>query len=448
MRPGISIRFAAGLALIAFVSILQGCGGGSTSPESTGTTATPAAKAEPAALSEADSEHAKEIFFDRCAGCHGTLRKGATGPNIEPARAKEIGAGGIELTLTKGRAGGMPPWGDEGILTPQEIKLMAAFLFQPAPEPPMRPLDQIKESWQLMVPVAQRPKAPQTKRDWQNYVGVILRDVGQVAIVDGTTKELAAIIETGFAVHILRSSSTGRYFYAIGRDGKVSMIDLWPEKPTLVSQVQGCYDARSIDASKYKGYEDKLVIEGCYWPPQYVVMDGQTLEPKAVVDITTPTYDTNEPLKENRVASIVVSHDGPYWIVSLKESGHVAIVDYSKPGFPVTAKIPTERFLHDGGWDHTGRYFMVAANQTRRLRRGPGEKPAARLEGCPGSGTTGGRLTVHKDAPQIPMGLARLSIGRRLDGQPPDLRVFQEGRQDREVLGAHRKRTHYSLRIR
>ena len=66
---------------------------------------------------------------------------------------------------------------------------------------------------------------------------------------------------------------------------------------------------------------------------------------------------------ENRVASIIVSHDGPYWIVTLKESGHVAIVDYSKPGFPVVAEIPTERFLHDGGWDHTRRYFMVAANQ-------------------------------------------------------------------------------------
>jgi nitrite reductase (NO-forming)/hydroxylamine reductase len=145
------------------------------------------------------------------------------------------------------------------------------------------------------------------------------------------------------------------------------MIDLWPEKPQLVAEVQGCYDARSVDASKYKGYEDKLIIEGCYWPPQYVVMDGLTLEPKTVVDITTPTYDTGQPLKENRVASIVSSHDGPYWIVSLKESGHVAVVDYSKPNFPVVSKIPTERFLHDGGWDHTGRYFMVAANTREQM---------------------------------------------------------------------------------
>lgn len=356
MRARIWTKFAACL-LVSAIIFVQGCGQSPATTENTTTSATPAA------FSEADAAAAKEIFFDRCAGCHGTLRKGATGPNIEPKRAHEIGASGIETTLTNGRPGGMPPFGKEGLLSNKEIKLMSAFLFQPPPEPPARPLDAIKESWNLMVPVAERPKAPQTKRDWQNYVGIIMRDAGKVAIVDGATKELVGSIQTGFAVHILRSSSTGRYFYAIGRDGKVTMIDLWTEQPTMVAQVQGCYDARSVDASKYKGYEDKLVIEGCYWPPQYVVMDGLTLEPKAVVDVTTPTYDTEEPLQEVRIASIIASHDGPHWIVSLKESGHVAIVDYSKPGFPLASKIPAERYLHDGGWDHTGRYFLVAANQ-------------------------------------------------------------------------------------
>ena len=35
-------------------------------------------------LSEADYEKAKLQYFQRCAGCHGTLRKGATGKNLEP----------------------------------------------------------------------------------------------------------------------------------------------------------------------------------------------------------------------------------------------------------------------------------------------------------------------------------------------------------------------------
>jgi len=316
----------------------------------------------PMELDETQFAQAKQIYFDRCAGCHGTLRAGATGPNIQPARTAEIGTTAIKAILNNGLPGGMPPWGRMGILSHDEIEMMASYVQREPPTPPQLPLEQIIESWELLVPVADRPAKPQTDRDWENFVGVILRDAGQVAILDGGDKELLAIIETGFAVHILRSSSTGRYFYAIGRDGKVSMIDLWSESPTLVAQAQGCFDARSVDGSKYEGFEDKLVIEGCYWPPQYVVFDGQTLEPLKVEPVLNPTYDTNEPLEEVRVASIVASHYDPLWVVSLKESGHVALVDYSKPDFPIVSKIPAERFLHDGGFDHTGRYFMVAAN--------------------------------------------------------------------------------------
>ncbi|MBI3049761.1 MAG: c-type cytochrome [Acidobacteria bacterium] len=327
----------------------------------------PPPQAPPSGLRGEAFEEAKELYFDRCAGCHGLLRKGATGPNIEPKRTSELGVKAVETILTNGTPGGMPAFGSEKILSPDDVRLMASYLLMPAPDPPAVSFEEVRESWKLLVPVARRPRAPVTKRQWDNYFGVILRDAGKVAIVDGNTKELAGVIDTGFAVHILRSSSTGRYFYAVGRDGRVSMIDLWPEKPTLVAQVKGCVDARSIDASKYKGYEDKLLIEGCYWPPQYVVFDGQTLEPKKIVDITTPAYDTGEELKEVRVASIVPSHHGPQWVVSLKESGHVALVDYSKPDFPVTKKIAAERFLHDGGWDRTKQYFMVAANMRDQM---------------------------------------------------------------------------------
>jgi nitrite reductase (NO-forming)/hydroxylamine reductase len=313
-------------------------------------------------LTGEDFDKAKSIYFQRCSGCHGTLRAGATGPNIQPERTRKIGTAALKSTLTNGLPGGMPPWGRIGVLNEQEIALMASYVQMSPPEPPPLPMEQIKASWKLEVPPEQRPKKPETKRNWQNYFGVVLRDAGQVAIVDGDTKEKVAIIPTGYAVHILRSSSSGRYFYAVGRDGKVSLIDLWPETPQLVAQVQGCFDARSVDGSKAKGWEDKLVIEGCYWPPQYVVYDGLTLEPKGMQNVLTPAYDTKEELKEVRVASIVASHTEPLWVINLKESGHVALVDYSKPDFPIVQKFEAERFLHDGGWDHTGRYFMVAAN--------------------------------------------------------------------------------------
>jgi nitrite reductase (NO-forming)/hydroxylamine reductase len=332
-----------------------------------GMAAVEAGEGKPVALADDEFKQAEQIYFDRCSGCHGVLRVGATGPNIQPKRTKQIGTQGIKLALTNGLPGGMPGWGRLGILSEYEIDLMARFIQLPPPTPPGRPLETIKASWKLMIPPEDRPNRPHTTRNWQNFIGVILRDVGQVGIVDGDSKEVAGVVDTGFAVHILRSSSTGRYFYAVGRDGRVSMIDLWTPEPTLVAQVQGCSDARSVDGSKYEGFEDKLVIEGCYWPPQYVVFDGQTLEPLKVQDVLLPTYDTNEKLKEVRVASIVASHNDPVWVITLKESGHVGIVDYSKDGFPMTSTIAAERFLHDGGWDHTQRYFLVAANMRNQI---------------------------------------------------------------------------------
>ncbi len=43
--------------------------------------------AEEITLSEAQMKDANQVYFDRCAGCHGMLRKGALGPTLE---AKEI----------------------------------------------------------------------------------------------------------------------------------------------------------------------------------------------------------------------------------------------------------------------------------------------------------------------------------------------------------------------
>jgi nitrite reductase (NO-forming) / hydroxylamine reductase len=321
----------------------------------------------PMELDEGQFEEAKNIYFNRCAGCHGTLRAGATGPNIQPERTRELGTKSIEIILTKGMPGGMPAWGDQGILSAEEISMMASYIQQDPPAPPSLPLEDIRDTWDLKLPVAERPTKPQTKRDWSNFFGVVLRDEGQVAILDGDTHELVNVLDTGFAVHILRSSSTGRYFYVVGRDGRVTMVDLWTEEPTIVAQVQGCFDARSVDGSKFTGFEDKYVIEGCYWPPQYVVYDGQTLEPLVVHDVRGEAVNNGKVLEEVRVAAIVASHTDPVWMVALKESGHVGIVDYTKEGFPMVEKIGADLFLHDGGWDHSGRYFIVAANMQNKM---------------------------------------------------------------------------------
>jgi len=320
----------------------------------------------PPPLTKEEMKKASEIYFDRCAGCHGTLRKGATGPNLLPDKTRKMGVETLKTFITYGTPGGMPDWGRQGILSPQEIELVAKFLLHEPPPPPEMSLSEMKKYWKVYVPPEKRPKKPEHNRNWQNFMAVILRDVGKVAIIDGDTKELVNIVDTGFAVHIVRYSASGRYLYTIGRDGKATIVDLWMKKPDTVAEVKTCYDARSIDSSKYKGpkgdFLDKYAIVGCYWPPHMVILDGNTLEPLKIISTSSYTYDTNEFVREARVASIVASHHDPEWVVNIKEAGQIWLVDYSNIRAPKIAMIEAERFLHDGGWDASKRYFLVAAN--------------------------------------------------------------------------------------
>jgi nitrite reductase (NO-forming)/hydroxylamine reductase len=326
----------------------------------------PLVAATPVTLTETEFEETRDVYFDRCAGCHGLYRTGATGPEIGEARAIEIGTDGLAAMMRHGTPGGMPNFGTADILSEDEITRLAAYLQLPPPEAPALEMPEIMASWELMVPVASRPTTPQHSRDWENFFGVVLRDAGKIAIFDGDTHKEISRVDVGFAVHILRSSASGRYFYAIGRDGWVNLIDLWASVPNVVAKVKGCHDARSVDGSKFKGFEDKYLIEGCYWPPQYVTYDGLTLEPQNLVKLPMTSID-GEILPEVRVAAIVASEFAPVWVVNQKESGYVGIVDYSQEGAPLVANIATARFLHDGGWDHTKRYFMTAANASDKI---------------------------------------------------------------------------------
>jgi len=322
-------------------------------------------------LTDEEFEAAKFIYFDRCSGCHGTLRKGATGPAINDEAMLKQKRSKLEETIFEGTDAGMPGWGRTGELTREQAELMSKYVQLPPPIPPEMGLKEMKASWKVKVPVAERPKKQQHDHDIENMFGVILRDAGKGAFIDGDSKELVSIVDTGYAVHIFRASATGRYFYTIGRDGKVTMTDLFAEKPEVVAEARVCLDARSVEVSKYKGpkgdFIDKYALVGCYWPPQMVVLDGQTLEPLKVISTRSSTYDTNEYHPEPRVATIVASHFDPEWVVAIKETGMVWLVDYSDLQNLSMTQIATERFLHDGGWDATKRYLLIAANMRDQI---------------------------------------------------------------------------------
>jgi len=318
-------------------------------------------------VSPEEFEHAKTIFFERCAGCHGVLRKGATGKPLTPDITLARGTEYLKVFINFGSPAGMPNWGTSGDLSPEEVDLMARYIQHEPPQPPEWGMKEMKESWKVLVPVDQRPAKPMNKLNLDNLFSVTLRDSGQVAIIDGDTKEIVNIVKTGYAVHISRLSSSGRYLYVIGRDARINLIDLWMEKPDNVAEIKAGLEARSVETSKYEGYEDKYAVAGTYWPPQYVIMEGDTLEPLKIVSTRGITVDTQEYHPEPRVAAIVASHEHPEFIVNVKETGQVMMVNYEDINNLKVTAIDAARYLHDGGWDSTKRYFLTAANQSNKI---------------------------------------------------------------------------------
>lgn len=319
------------------------------------------------ALTQEEANVANAIYFQRCAGCHGVLRKGATGKALTTDLTRELGLDYLKNFITYGSPAGMPNWGTSGDLTEQQVDIMARYLLNEPTPPPEWGMNEMKASWKVLVPVDKRPTKPENKLDLDNLFSVTLRDTGQVALIDGGSHEIVRIFETGYAVHISRMSASGRYIYTIGRDGLITLIDLWMKQPETVAVLKIGVEARSVETSKMEGWEDKYAIAGAYWPPQYVIMDGATLEPLKIVSTRGNTYDTQEYHPEPRVASIVASHYRPEFVVNVKETGHILLVNYEDIKNLKTTDIEAERFLHDGGFDSSGRYFLVAANARNKV---------------------------------------------------------------------------------
>ncbi|MBK6747999.1 nitrite reductase [Ottowia sp.] len=317
-------------------------------------------------MTEAEFTRARQIYFERCAGCHGVLRKGATGKPLTPDLTVPKGTDYLKVFIGYGSPAGMPNWLTSGDFDEATVDLMARYIQHDAPTPPEFSLADMQKTLKEYVPVAQRTKKKMNNYNIENIFSVTLRDAGEIALIDGDTKQIINIVKTGYAVHISRTSASGRYLYVIGRDARLNLIDLWMEKPDNVAEIKVGLEARSVETSKFKGWEDKIAIAGTYWPPQFVMMDGDTLKPRKIVG-TRGMDVNNEFHPEPRVAAIVSSHQKPEFLVNAKETGKILMVDYTDLENLKMTELSAAKFLHDGGFDSTRRYFMTAANASDKI---------------------------------------------------------------------------------
>jgi nitrite reductase (NO-forming)/hydroxylamine reductase len=96
-------------------------------------------------------------------------------------------------------------------------------------------------------------------------------------------------------------------------------------------------------------------------------MKGDTLEPLKIQATRGMTVGDQEYHPEPRVAAIVANHFKPEFVVNVKETGKILLVDYRDINNLNVTEIEAAQYLHDGGFDATKRYFLVAANQSNKI---------------------------------------------------------------------------------
>ena len=65
-------------------------------------------------MTKEEFERARQIYFERCAGCHGVLRKGATGKPLTPDITLARGTDYLKVFINYGSPAGMPNWETSG----------------------------------------------------------------------------------------------------------------------------------------------------------------------------------------------------------------------------------------------------------------------------------------------------------------------------------------------
>jgi len=307
-----------------------------------------------------------KVYEKECQGCHGPIHQGGVGADLRPKALKKKNREFLAETILNGRENtAMPAWSSK--FSKDDATGMIDWLMDWKNTVELKlDFDQVHKSWTKLADrealAKKYPKAVDVK-DVRDITFATERDASLVDFIDSTTGKVLSRHKAGFAVHVtVTNKKNPRYAYSISRSGKLTMFDIAaPGQPALAT-VQVGQESRGLAVSP----DGKYVMAGNYNPGGAVLCDAMTLEPLKVYD-TSRVINMDGQIEPSRVAYIADTPYGPYFSFALKDAGHVYIVDYSKPDFPIVGDIPHvgkilhDAFLNENKGEDYGRYVQVAS---------------------------------------------------------------------------------------
>lgn len=333
-----------------------------------------------------------KMFEKECQGCHGPNHEGGVGSSLDPKVIAKKNDHMLADVILNGRAGtAMPAF--KGKMNKDDTDKMVNYLLKYESRQiknlTMADVAATHEVLKDREELYKKYLNPTDVKSVQDIVVFTERDASKVGFIDGTTNKVLSKHDSGFATHVtVVNKRIPRYVYNISRDGWVNMFDLNAPGQPIIAKIRVGSDSRGLACTP----DGKYVLAGNYVPGGAVLLDAMTLKPLKVYP-TSSVIDMDGNIGSSRVASIADTPYGPYIAFALKDAGHVYIIDYSKPDFPIVGDIPGigkilhDAFLNEG--DEVGRYYMIASQgsdvvgivdfKTKSLAAkvytGPGSKP-------------------------------------------------------------------------
>ncbi|NJL24300.1 MAG: cytochrome C oxidase Cbb3 [Calothrix sp. SM1_5_4] len=225
----------------------------------------------PKAISQAQAPSAEtvKLYLQHCSSCHRDDRSGLTGPALIPETIGKFDEARIARTIAEGIAATqMPSFGN--LLSPEQIRSMAAYLKSPTASDPVWTEADVKNSRSLAaLSLAGKPRPGVDP--WNLFFVVSHGDHG-LSIMDGRNYRVLKHLRMRPGIHGgIKYSLDGRRAYALTRDGWLTSIDVYGMK--VIGEIRVAINSRNLAVSE----DGRFILVGNLLPASLALLDARDL---------------------------------------------------------------------------------------------------------------------------------------------------------------------------
>lgn len=272
-----------------------------------------------AKASDTTQDTTQALYQQHCAQCHGPDRLGSQGPALLPENLGRLKPAAALKVIADGRPATQMQ-GFKAILSENDIKALADFIYSPLKEMPRWGMDEIRASRIETHKPGSLPNQPKFKADLDNLFIVVELGDHHATLLDGDHFEPIFRFPTRFALHGgPKYSEGGRYVYFASRDGWISKFDIY--NLTYTHEIRAGINTRNLAVS----HDGRFVMVANYLPHSLVLLDAQDLTPIRVIQAR------DKDGKSSRVSAVYTADPRSSFIAAMKDIPEVWEISYQQP---------------------------------------------------------------------------------------------------------------------